>query len=239
MGKGIFIIGIDTDVGKTVVTAGLLYKLRSNQLNASYFKPVLSGAREENNRLIPGDVEFVKKVSNLKEETSLIAPYIFKTPASPHLASYMENNIIDIENIKSNYKIVQDKYDYIICEGAGGLMVPLNKKGYMLYDLIKELKLDVIIVSSSSLGSINHCLLTIEGCKNRDINIKSIIFNRYDRENIIHRDNVNTIKKISKIPILGLISKLDKIDVERELIGDIREFFQSEISLDKFLECFN
>jgi len=113
MAKGIFIVGTDTDVGKTVVTAGLMHLLRSNGYNATYFKAALSGAFEVSNELIPGDTLIACDVSNLKESYVNITPYVYKSPVSPHLAAKIENNPIKIE-------VIREKYERCYCGKSWG-----------------------------------------------------------------------------------------------------------------------
>jgi dethiobiotin synthetase len=136
MAKGIFIIGTDTGVGKTVVSAGLMKRLRTDGYNVGYFKPILSGAGFRDGNLAPWDTLFVKKISGLIEDNQNITPYVFQTPVSPHLAVEIENQVIDIAVIQAKYQYLKAKYDYLVVEGCGGLAVPLTRDGYMLYDLI-------------------------------------------------------------------------------------------------------
>ncbi len=91
MSKGVFIVGTDTDVGKTIVTAGIMHVLRSNGYNATYFKAALSGAIEIGDKLIPGDTELACQASNLEEAYENITPFVYKTAVSPHLAAKLEN----------------------------------------------------------------------------------------------------------------------------------------------------
>ena len=211
MAKGVFIVGTDTDVGKTVVTAGIMHVLRSNGYNATYFKAALSGAIELDNELIPGDTKFVSEVSNLKEAYENITPYVYKTAVSPHLASKLENKPIDLNVIREKYNYLKGKYDYIIAEGSGGIVCPLidDERGlYTLENLIKDLNMSVIIVARAGVGTINHTVLTVKYIESLGINIKGIIINRYI-ENLMCNDNINLIEKLTKIPVLGKLKDIE------------------------------
>ncbi|PKM94649.1 MAG: dethiobiotin synthase [Firmicutes bacterium HGW-Firmicutes-1] len=232
MSKGVFIIGTDTDVGKTVVSAGLMHLLRKNGYTACYFKPVLSGAIEDHRELIPGDTRFVKTVANLEETLENMTPYKFQTPVAPHLASKIENIPIQVEVIKKSYQNLCEKYSYILAEGAGGLVVPLTEEGYMLYNLVLDFELPIIIVARPGLGTINHTVMTVRYAQNLGITVKGIIINGYDDANVCHMDNKITIEKLTNVPILGLIPILNDIDVEKLQWGDLRECFEKNISVD-------
>lgn len=235
MNKGIFIIGTDTDVGKTVVSAGLMHLLRKNNYNACYFKPVLSGALDDFSGLIPGDTRFVKTVAQLEESLDTMTPYQFRTPVSPHLASQIEDTPIQVSVIKDRYHNLCKKYPYMLVEGAGGLAVPLTEDGYMLYSLVQDLDLPVIIVARAGLGTINHTVLTVRYAQSLGIKVKGIIINGYDATNICHPDNKKTIEKLTKLPILGLVPSLVGVDVEKLQWGTLKEWFEENILVDILL----
>lgn len=227
MSKGIFIVGTDTDVGKTFVTTGLISLLKFYNKNTCYFKPVLSGAILKDEALIPGDTEFVKSITGIKEDNNTLTPYIFKNPVSPHLAATLENKKIELDVIKEKLKILTNKYDYIVAEGAGGLIVPLNAEGYMLSDLILDLNMDIVIVAKAGLGTINHTLLTIEYAKKIGLKVKGIIINNYNSAKILEKDNIKMIENISKVPLLGVVPHMEKFNIE---------IFKKIFSKEKLLE---
>ena len=168
MTKGIFITATGTDVGKTYVSALLLKYLLKSGLNAGYYKPVLSGAIQNNGKIIPGDCEFVLKFSGLNLPPLNYVSYIYKEPLSPHLAAQIENNPVELSKIVSDFSNIKKQFDYIIVEGAGGIVCPfrLDNQKIMLPDVIKALGLDIIIVASAALGTINSTFLTVEYAKN-------------------------------------------------------------------------
>lgn len=126
MKKGVYIIGTSTDIGKTFISGLILKKLREEGRNAGYYKAVLSGAIKEKNGLIPLDCEEVMEISGLKESYENMVSYILENPYSPHLASEVEEVSISMEKIKKDYKRVRDKYDFILCEGSGGIVCPIS-----------------------------------------------------------------------------------------------------------------
>jgi len=237
MAKGVFIVGTDTDVGKTVVTAGIMHVLRSNGYNATYFKAALSGAIEFNNELIPGDTKFVSEVGNLKEAYENITPYVYKTAVSPHLASKLENKPIDLDVIREKYNYLKGKYDYIIAEGSGGIICPLidDERGlYTLENLIKELNMGVIIVARAGVGTINHTVLTVKYIESLGINIKGIIMNRYT-ENLICNDNINLIEKLTKIPVIARLTNIE--NQQENMIQTLRINAKKNFSIKTIERC--
>jgi dethiobiotin synthetase len=157
----IFITGIGTGVGKTVVSA-----IITEALQADYWKPVQAGLEETDNNWVR---------SHIQNETSVIhdSLYALKLPASPHIAAREEGISIDINKIKDS---IPDTKNTLVIEGAGGLMVPLNEKDFIA-DLAGALECKVILVSRNYLGSINHSLLTAAVCKQKGLNVLGWIFN--------------------------------------------------------------
>jgi len=181
--KGYFVTGIDTEIGKTVISAILC-----EALEADYWKPVQSGDAHNSDTM---------KVRSLVENTKSVfhkEQFVLGEPMSPHASAEIDG----IQIKASDFKLPETNNTLII-EGAGGLMVPLNDN-YLMIDLIQELGLPVILVSKNYLGSINHSLLSIEALQSRSIPIKGIIFN-----NSPYPSSESFIEAYSKIPILARI----------------------------------
>ncbi|RKD21594.1 dethiobiotin synthase [Caminicella sporogenes] len=236
MAKGLFVIGTDTDVGKTFITAGIVYILRKNNYNAVSFKPVQSGGIICNSKLVSGDIEFIKRVAGLKEEYCSMNSYCLKEAVSPHIAAERENINIDVYRIIDDYQKLKDKYDFIIVEGAGGVIVPLIRNKYYIYDLIKDLNIPVVIVARAGVGTINHTVLTVNYIKSLGINVKGIIINNYSG-NFYEDDNIEVIKKITKVDVVGVVNKLDLKGNEDD-ISKIRQEFEKSLKIQDILNMF-
>ena len=186
--KPIFITGTGTDVGKTLVSA-----IITEALNADYWKPVQAGYAEGTDSLFVQSV-----ISNPK---TIIHPELYRLQlaASPHLSAKAEQKEIKIKDIIHHLPKTKNK---LIVEGAGGLMVPLNNKRFVL-DLIKKLKAKVIIISKNELGSINHSLLTAAVLEHEDIDVAGWVFNEeylnYEEE-ISHWSGFPVIASIRHLP---------------------------------------
>lgn len=190
--KRIFVTGIGTDIGKTVVSAVLVEALK-----ADYWKPVQTGSFFSRDT-----VEVKRIISNTKSQFHPES-YLLKQPMSPHAAAELEGVEIQMDQIR-----LPDTKNHLIIEGAGGLMVPLNKQ-YFMIDLIQKFNADVILVVKNYLGSINHTLLSIDVLKNRGVNIMGIVINEEP-----HELSENIILQYSGLKLLGRINKEGMIKKE-------------------------
>ena len=234
MPRGIFVIGTDTDIGKTLICAGLCFALKNYGIKTAYLKPVASGSIiDENGEENCGDISFTKEVSGI-ENISAVNPYFFKNPSSPHLASRIENIDIDPEIIFSSFKETAEKHEILVVEGCGGIAVPMNSSFYMQHHLIKKMNLNCILVCHSGLGSINHTILTAAFAKQEGIRISGIIANRY-LPSLIHDDNISVIEKITGIPVLFKVPVLDNLKITSGNYSELRKTF-STIEISKITD---
>lgn len=239
MGKGIFIIGTDTDVGKTFVTAGITYKLKESGYKVVPFKPIQSGGilDEHGTNLIAPDIRYIENICSIEnKQTSqnhtMMNVYCLKEEVSPHLAANIENIKISKDKIISQYKKLINEYDYVVVEGAGGIVVPLVDNDYFVYNLIKDLDLEVLIVARAGVGTINHTVLTVEFLKSKNIKCKGIMINKYNGK-FYEDDNIQTIENITGLSIVDVFSNIEK--PTRDNI--IKEY--KDLSLERILNLFN
>ena len=232
---GIFITGTDTEVGKTVVSAGLALALRARGLKVGVMKPVATGCRGTDKRLVPSDAVYLFEAAE-NEYPSLTSPSRYRNPLAPNVAAVLERREVDLESIRKAYVELQKHYDFIIVEGIGGLLVPLAKD-YFVSNLIREFHLPMVVVAKSGLGTINHCLLTVDAAIIRGFDIRGIIFNRVPIVNYSMAEitNPKVVHDLTGIPVLGSLPEMDDIDVETCRFGHLREVFEDRIALDKLL----
>ena len=131
-----------------------------------------------------------------EDESKLTMPEIFTYPASPHLASKIDGRAIDFQKIEQATQYLAEKYDAVLLEGAGGLMVPLTEE-LLTIDYVAEQRFPVILVSSGRLGSINHTILSLEALKSRSIDLFALAYNLNDesQDTIISKDTADFLKR--------------------------------------------
>ncbi|HEY5621903.1 MAG TPA: dethiobiotin synthase [Pontiella sp.] len=227
--NGLFITGTDTGIGKTALSALLLAELRRRGVNAAPMKPVQTGCdpAATGNRQEAGgnsdpscpmpkvqglsvpDLDYALSMASMKVETDAykcMAPYTFEPACSPHLAAELAGTEIDLAEMVIAARTLTAEYEFVIAEGAGGAVVPLNRRETML-DLMQALKFPILIAARPGLGTINHTLLTLRALRSDGIDIAGIVFiaSTEDEPGFIEEDNENTIEQFGQIPILGTI----------------------------------
>ncbi|MCG2609595.1 dethiobiotin synthase [Acinetobacter sp. SM34] len=189
-----FISGIDTGIGKTYTT-GYLAKLWNQQGK----KTITQKLVQTGNTDISEDIEQHREIMKMgwfpEDETKLTMPEIFTYPASPHLATKIDGREIDFQKIADATQQLANKYEVVLLEGAGGLMVPLTTT-LLTIDYVAEKKFPVILVSSGRLGSINHTLLSLEALKSRGLELFALAYNLNDesQDALISKDTSEYLK---------------------------------------------
>ncbi len=211
MTKGIFITGTDTGVGKTYIAKGLASGLRDRDINVGVMKPAETGCRHRAGRLVPADAVRLMKAAGCNDSLALINPYRFREPLAPSVAAERAGKKIDPRIIIRSFKTLCKRHEFMIVEGAGGIMVPLSPR-YTYQDLAYTLRLPVVIVARPGLGTINHTLLTVSALRVRDISIAGIIINYAadEKAGLAEKTSFSVIAKLSKLPILGNVSYDEK-----------------------------
>ncbi|RKE42631.1 dethiobiotin synthase [Sphingobacterium detergens] len=172
-----FVSGIDTGIGKSYAT-GLIAK----QWNAEGLRTITQKLVQTGNTTISEDIILHRQLMGIAftedDQEKITMPEIFSYPASPHLAAQIDKREIDFEKIKQATAQLSQRYDAVLVEGAGGLMVPLIED-YLIIDYIKEMGYPLLFVTSGKLGSINHTLLSLEAIATRGINLHTVIYNTF------------------------------------------------------------
>lgn len=173
----IAVAGIDTDVGKSYAT-GLLARYLSNQgKSVSTMKLVQTGCQG-----ISEDIQLHRRLMEQPltefDQAGTTCPYVFPFPASPHLSSRMAGVPIALDRLDQAMATLQAQYQWLLVEGAGGLLVPLNQQ-LLLLDYFATKRLPMVLVTSPRLGSINHTRLSIEAIKHRNINLLGLVYNLF------------------------------------------------------------
>jgi len=230
MAKGFFVTGTDTGVGKTIITGALIKAAHILGFKACGMKPIETGCKRKENRdgndsLIPADGTFLRETTGTDESIDLITPIRFENPLAPLPASEIEDKPIDLAKIKTAYKELSNRYDVIIVEGIGGLLVPI-KIGHLVIDLAKDFGLPIIVVSKPGLGTINHTMLTVNCAINNGLDVAGIIINytRTSEGTLAENTNPEIIRRLSPVPVIGIFPYLKDLEsrtIERGLVKSL------------------
>jgi len=197
---GLFVTGTGTEVGKTVVAAAIARTLAAEGKRVAVFKPAVTGLEEEGET----DHAMLRRASGSSQSDAEIAPYRYDPPASPHLAAALAGEEIDPERLRQAAHDAAEGADAIVCEGVGGLLVPLSPT-YLVRDLIADLAYPLVIVAGPGLGTINHTLLTIESARTASLDVAAVVLNPWPEEPTeIERSNHETIAALGDVPALTL-----------------------------------
>ena len=206
--SGFFVIGTDTEVGKTLVSGAFILKLRETGINTVGFKPVVAGTyRSPDGRELNEDLETLRLASGLGSDDIPLCPYVLSAPAAPHLVAQVQGIALNIAVITKAFHKISASFDSVVVEGAGGFLVPLNKKED-LGGVAKAINLPIILVVGMRLGCINHALLTYEALKMRNLQLAGWIANALSDEMPLLQDNTQTLKDRINAPLLGVIPPL-------------------------------
>lgn len=213
MSKGYFVTATGTDVGKTFVTALLVKKWRDSGIDAGYYKAALSGAELRDGKWIAGDADYVKRTAGLPDTQEELVSYVYKEAVSPHLAARKEGNPVELTQVKADFTAATQRHEFVFVEGSGGIICPIryDEKKIFLADIMKELDLPLLIVTTAALGSINACVLTVEYARARGLDVKGIIVNRYGISGHMQMedDNIYMMQELTGLPILAKIKEGD------------------------------
>ena len=204
--KGIFITGTDTGVGKTIVAAGIAAAMKKRGINVGVMKPVHTGCKIRKGKLIPEDSLLLAGAALSDDPIEIITPYMFREPVAPYVAAIENKVAIDIDTIIDSFNELCKRHDFVIVEGIGGVLVPVAKDFYIA-DLIKILRIPVIIVTRPDLGTINHTLLTISLLKNKLIPINGIVIcnGKKGNSNPAVKTCQKTIESLTDIRVIATI----------------------------------
>jgi dethiobiotin synthetase len=200
--RGLFITGTDTNVGKTVASAAIFHRYR-DLAPLRYWKPIQTGIEDEDTA---SDTAEVRRLAALSEAEVLDEGARYRDPISPQLAAERAGDVISLHRLRMLLP-ANDATRWIV-EGAGGVLVPLNRAN-TLPDFINLLGLRVLIVARSALGTINHTLLTLEALRSRALSVAGVVMVGEPDD-----DNRQAIEHYGNVPVLGQMPKFDPLTPE-------------------------
>jgi dethiobiotin synthetase len=196
--KGFFVTGTGTEVGKTVVAAVLAHDLRRQGASVAVFKPAVTGLDE------PGEPDhaLLRRAAGSAQSDDEIALYRYGPPASPHLAAAQAGEEIDPERLRRGAREAAAGAERLVCEGVGGLLVPLASSAYLVRDLAVDLGLPLVIAASPGLGTINHTLLTIEAARSVGLTVAAVVLTPWpEQPGAIESSNRETIESLGQVTV--------------------------------------
>ena len=208
--RGFFITGTDTEVGKTLIASALILKIKALAPNKTVmgFKPVVAGTSQSPAGLtVNEDLESLKLASGYPGNASDLCPYLLPTPAAPHLVAKSMGVTLELTTILSAYEGMRAQADWIVVEGAGGFLVPINEE-QDLGDLAEALQIPVILVVGLRLGCINHALLTVAAIAQRGLTLAGWVANTLDADMPYLHENIDTLRARIEAPLLGIVNTL-------------------------------
>jgi dethiobiotin synthetase len=226
---GVFVTGTGTEVGKTVVAAVLARTLASEGKRVAVFKPAVTGLDDydtpaDGPKTDAGvafsahrpDHELLRRAGGSQQSDEGIAPYRFGPPMSPHLAAELAGQAIEPERLLGAARAAAAGADFLVCEGVGGLLVPLRgEPPYLVRDFAADLGLPLVLVAPPGLGTINHTLLTLEAARAAGLEVAAVVLTPWpESPSAIEESNRETIASIGKASVRTL-SSLDLSDPER------------------------
>jgi dethiobiotin synthetase len=213
--SGIFVTGTGTEIGKTVVAAVMARSLADHGASVAVFKPALTGmdefpgydeaaAKDADSIVGLPDHAILRVAARSSQTDDEIAPYRFDPPMSPHLAAGLAGVEIDPETVMAAARAAADGVEAIVCEGAGGLLVPLAPS-WTMRSCAVELGYPLVVVASPGLGTINHTMLTVESARSVGLKVAAIVLNPWPEDPTpIEADNRETIAAMTGVELLTL-----------------------------------
>ena len=212
LGEGFFVTGTGTEVGKTVVAAALARTLAASGKRVAVFKPAVTGLDE------PGEPDhaLLRRAARSEQSDGEIAPYRYGPPASPHLAAAQAGEEIDPSRLRQAARAAAAGAEQIVCEGVGGLLVPLMSRvspamreeldsPYLVRDLAMDLGLPLLVAASPELGTINHTLLTLEVARAAGLEVCAVVLTPWPGQpGAIERSNRETIESLGEVTVKTL-----------------------------------
>lgn len=204
-GSGLLVTGTDTGIGKTWVSALLVEELRKKGRSAVGLKPVLSGSREDAERLWQANGGTI--------DLDVINPWWFHTPVAPLVASRIEGKSLELDSLVAHIHQIRDAHDFTVVEGVGGWEVPMGE-GFSFPDYAKALGFPVLVVAANWLGTLNHTLLTVKAVQAAGLECLGVVLNHLEAErDIAATTNRMILEELCPTPLLGeVLTDADWID---------------------------
>ena len=226
--KPLFITATDTDIGKTYVCAGIAHSLKKLNIDVGIMKPFACGVKQKTG-FSSNDLTILSKAAMVDDVENLLNPFFFPIPASPYTAAKNLGVKINIEHVIECFRKLDKIHDIMLVEGIGGIMTPILKD-YAIIDLIKDLKANTIIITSSKIGTVNHTVLTCNMCKSMKIPVKGLIINNFDSIGYPISELERDLSALTNLPVLCSLPHLTKFNLD-----DFSEMIENKIDVSALI----
>ncbi len=221
--KSIFIVGTDTGVGKSLVSAGVARLWVNQGHSVGVLKPVASGCAKASPHgsggLVSEDGKLLQKAAKLSNaDYPAIVPIHYRQPLAPYVAAWKEGPV-SLPKAEKAYRAALKKYDHLIVEGIGGILVPITRS-FFAVDWQVKWKLPALVVARAGLGTINHTLLTLESLKSRKVKVLGVVVNGYQGKTPAEKTNLQALKRLAKVPVFGPLKFNPKYRTQLDLLAD-------------------
>ena len=218
MGKGLFISGTDTGVGKTFVAGTLVTLLRGRQFDVGVMKPVETGCPRQDGRLQPQDALYLREMAGATDPLDEICPYALEMPAAPSVSADAAGITLDLDRIAARFRELAARHQLTLVEGAGGILVPLTETADYT-DLMRKLDIPVLLVARASLGTINHTLLSVHWARHVELPILGVVVNSPTGPIApSEHANLQALAKRLPTPLLGCLPYVSEASYDISLV---------------------
>lgn len=229
VGRGIFVTGTGTDVGKTVVAAGLAAVLRQGGVRVGVMKPVAAGPQV--------DTRLLRQAAGCREAIHRLNPVALSHALAPAVAARLEGRRVDLGRLVRAYRRLAAWYEAVVVEGAGGVLVPLAPRATVA-DLMRRLGLPVVVVAHAGLGTLNHTLLTVEALRHRRLRVLGVVLNRTAPGSVTlaERTNARELARGSGVEVWGTLRFVPSLRPAALQLGDLAHAVRRDLHLDTLFQ---
>jgi dethiobiotin synthetase len=235
--QGLFVTGTDTGVGKTLVAGGLAAALAARGLNVGVAKPVESGCERRDTGLYPADAAFLKRMAGSEDSLELICPVRLEAPLAPSVAAEKEGVTIRLEELEEAVRAVASRHSVTICEGAGGLYVPIDGQGACVIDFIRRVGFPVLVAGRLGLGTINHTTLTVKALQAVGAKVAGIVLSKTDSgPDPAEEKNPGAVESLTGVSVVGVVPYMHECSTETVNRDELASIFSEALDLESLLK---
>jgi dethiobiotin synthetase len=213
--RSVFITATGTEIGKTVVAAGIASALHRRGVNVGVMKPVATGGKRVGSRVLSEDAQLLSQAAGVRTPMELVNPVSFEAPLAPAIAAKIAHKPVKIEHVWKAFKVLSSMHEVLIVEGVGGLMVPIAER-YFVADMAQRMRLPLIVVTLPSLGTINHTTLTVMAARQYGLEVRGIVVNYASKGpvGVAERLAPEALEQACNVPVLAEVPHLGSVGLE-------------------------